>query len=223
MKKHDYWKPVLLLALVVAIIALSSKLELGKQVKIVQEWVEQQGHWAPLFYILIYAGATVAALPGFALTIPAGPLFGPVFGTIYVSIGSTLGASLAFLVARYFARGAVARWLSKSEKFKQLDKMTEEHGPIIVAITRLVPIFTFNLLNYGLGLTRVRFWTYVFWSWLCMLPMTVVYVAGAAGVTEAITEGRVPWVLIVVVALAVVILTLLLRHARRELRKRQGD
>jgi len=147
--------------------------------------------------------------------VAAGALFGSILGVISVSIASTLGASLAFLVARYFARDAVARWLSANEKFRRLDKMTEEHGAIIVALTRLVPIFPFNLLNYGFGLTRVRFWTYVFWSWLCMLPGTVLYVVGADAVIQAITEGKVPWALLGVILAFVVLLTFLVRHARR--------
>ena len=125
-------------------------------------------------------------------------MFGSFIGTIAVSIGSTLGAALAFLVARYFARASIEGWLGKNEKFKNLDQMTEDFGPVIVAITRLVPIFPFNLLNYGFGLTKVPFLTYVFYSWLCMLPMTVVFVVGSDAVFTAVREGRVPWALIVV-------------------------
>ncbi|MDP6380445.1 MAG: TVP38/TMEM64 family protein, partial [Phycisphaerae bacterium] len=208
-----WWKPLVLLAAVIAIVVLSWALNMGEQLQRVKDWVAAQGRWAPVLYILVYIGATVAALPGIALTVPAGALFGPILGTVYVSIASTVGASLSFLLARYLARGAVVRWLSSKEKFRQLDRMSEDHGPIIVALTRLVPIFPFNLLNYGFGLTRVRFWTYVFWSWLCMLPFTVVLVVTGAGVTQAITEKRVPWILVLAVALSAVILTLLVRHA----------
>jgi uncharacterized membrane protein YdjX (TVP38/TMEM64 family) len=67
--------------------------------------------------------------------------------------------------------------------------MTERHGAIIVAITRLVPIFPFNLLNYGFGLTRVRFGTYLLWSFLCMLPGIALYVVGADALTRGLAEG----------------------------------
>jgi uncharacterized membrane protein YdjX (TVP38/TMEM64 family) len=134
-----------------------------------------------------------------------------------VSIASTLGASLAFLVARYFARDAIARWLSKKKTFRKLDEMTEKRGATIVALTRLVPVFPFNLLNYGFGLTRVPFWTYVFWSWLCMLPVTIVYVVGTDAVTRAITQGEIPWSLVIGVAVAAVLLTFLVRLAKAKL------
>jgi uncharacterized membrane protein YdjX (TVP38/TMEM64 family) len=171
----------------------------------------------------MYAAAVVAALPGSALTVAAGALFGSVLGVIVVSIASTLGAALSFLVARYFARGAVAGWLSDKEKFRRLDRMTEEQGAIIVALTRLVPIFPFNLLNYGFGLTRVPFWTYVFWSWLCMLPGTVLYVVGADVVTKAVVQGEVPWLLVGALVAAAAVLAVLVRQARRKLQDRETN
>jgi uncharacterized membrane protein YdjX (TVP38/TMEM64 family) len=158
--------------------------------------------------------------PGSALTVAAGALFGSLPGILIVSLAATLGASLAFLIARYFARESVARWLSRNDKFRRLDETTKRHGAIIVALTRLVPIFPFNLLNYGFGLTRVSFRTYVFWSWLCMLPGTVLYVVGADAFTKGLSHGRIPWVLVIVLAVAVIMLTFLVRYARRALSHR---
>ena len=116
--------------------------------------------------------------PGSALTAVAGGLFGSVVGTVAVSAGATIGAALAFLVARYLARSSVEKWLEGNQKFQRLDRLTERQGAVMVAITRLVPLFPFNLLNFGFGLTRVPFWTYLIFSWLCMLPGTILYVVG---------------------------------------------
>jgi uncharacterized membrane protein YdjX (TVP38/TMEM64 family) len=79
----------------------------------------------------------------------------------------------------------------------------------------LHPLFPFNLLNYGFGLTRVPFWTYVFWSWLCMLPGTALYVVGADAVARGLAQGRVPWGLIGALAGVAVILFFLVRAARQ--------
>ena len=138
-------------------------------------------------------------------------------------MASTLGAALAFAVARWFARDSVTRWLGDNERFAALDRMTAEHGAIMVAITRLVPIFPFTLLNYGFGLTGVRFGTYVLWSWLCMLPGTILYVVGADAVTKGLAEGRVPWSLVGVVVAVAVGLTLVVRRARRSLQNTEPD
>ncbi len=220
-RTKGWWKPVLLLVLVVGVLMLASTFDIGERIAQLRDWIDSLGALGLLVYILIYIIAVVTAIPGSPITVLAGALFGSVIGVIVVSIGSTIGAGLAFLVGRYFARDAVARWLKDKEKFKKLDRLTEEHGSIIVAITRLVPVFPFNVLNYGFGLTRVKFWTYVFWSWLCMLPGTILYVVGADAVTKGLAQGRVPWPLIGVVAIVIIILTLLVRQARKKLNQKE--
>jgi len=221
-KKSGKWRPIVLITAVVAILVVARIFGLHEYIADLRDWIDGLGPWGPFVFVLIYIAAAVAALPGSALTVGAGALFGSVMGVIITSIASTLGASAAFLVGRYFAREAVADWLKDKEKFQKLDRMTEEHGAIIVALTRLVPIFPFNLLNYGFGLTRVRFWTYVFWSWLCMLPGTVLYVVGADAIVKGVTTGEVPWVLIGVVAATFVVLTFIVRFARKKLSEK-GD
>jgi uncharacterized membrane protein YdjX (TVP38/TMEM64 family) len=222
-KVQGLWRPIALLAVIVAIIIMARLLGLGERLGDLRRWILSLGAWGPAVFLLLYAVAVVVALPGSALTVAAGALFGSVLGIIVVSIASTLGASLAFLVSRYFARGAVAQWLSDKEKFQKLDRMTEEHGAIMVALTRLVPLFPFNILNYGFGLTRVRFWTYVFWSWLCMLPGTVLYVVGADTVTKAVVQGQVPWTPLVILLLAAIVLALLVRFARAKLKAKEAQ
>jgi uncharacterized membrane protein YdjX (TVP38/TMEM64 family) len=211
------WRPISLLVAVAAIIVLSYVFGIGEKLGALREWIHSLGALGPLVFILIYIGAVIAALPGSAITIIAGAIFGSVWGVIVVSIASTLGASLAFLIGRYFAREATAKWLSKREKFQKLDDLAEKHGAIIVALVRIVPIFPFNFVNYGFGLTRVRFWTYVFWSWICMLPGTILYVVGTDALTRAVIQKRVPWTLIGVMVVVGVILVALVRIARRRL------
>jgi uncharacterized membrane protein YdjX (TVP38/TMEM64 family) len=214
------WKPILLITVVVAVIILARIFNIGVYLGSLHDWIKGLGPWGLVVFILIYASAVVAALPGSPLTVLAGAIFGTVTGTIVVSIASTLGATLAFLVSRYFARKAVEEWLSRRESFRRLDEMTEKQGWVIVALTRLVPIFPFNLLNYGFGLTRIGFWTYVFWSWLCMLPMTVVFVAGTDAVIQAITSGEIPWKLVGGVLLLLFVILIFVRLARRKLRSK---
>lgn len=222
-KVQGLWRPIALIAVIVAMLIAARVFGIGEHIGALHEWIQGLGSLGPVVFVLLYAVAVVAALPGSALTLAAGALFGSVQGVIVVSIASTMGASLSFLVGRYFARGAVANWLSDKEKFQKLDRLTEQQGAIIVAITRLVPIFPFNLLNYGFGLTRVPFWTYVFWSWLCMLPGTVLYVIGADVLTKAVVEGEVPWPLVAALVATAAILTVIVRQARRRLQERETD
>lgn len=212
------WRPIILLAAVVAVMALAYFFEVGAKIRALQDWIQGFGAWGPVVFVAIYAGATVVALPGVALSALAGGLFGSVVGTIAVSIGSTLGAALAFLAARYFARSSVEAWLAGTPRFQRLDHMVERQGAVVVAITRLVPLFPFNLLNFGFGLTKVPFWTYLLYSWLCMLPGTILYVVGFDALFTGLKEGRVPWVLIAVVAVMALLLVVVVRKARQRLR-----
>ena len=222
-KTQGIWRPIAPIAALVAMLIAARMFGLGDRLGVLRDWIQTLGPLGPVVFIVLYALAVVAALPGSALTVAAGALFGSVLGVVVVSVASTLGASLAFLVGRYFARGAVAGWLSDKETFQRLDRLTEEQGAVIVAVTRLAPIFPFNLLNYGFGLTRVSFWTYVFWSWLCMLPGTVLYVVGADAVSKGLTEGEVPWALIGVVAATAAILAVIVRRARRKLQDKESN
>jgi len=214
------WRPALLLAVITGLFVIGLHFNIGGRIGQAREWVASLGAFGPFVFGLIYALAVVAAVPASAMTVAAGALFGTLTGVVIVSISATAGAALAFLAARYVARDAVKKWLSGNETFERLDRMTDEHGAVIVALTRLVPLFPFNLLNYGFGLTRVRFRTYVFWSWLCMIPGTVLYVAGTDAVVRALKEGRAPWTVIAVFAVSLIVLVLLVRYAKKKLKGR---
>ncbi|MBZ0257299.1 TVP38/TMEM64 family protein [bacterium] len=217
--KKFLFKPVLLLTAVIFGAWALKALGAGAWLESAQSWIESLGFWGPVVYVLLYIAATVACFPGSIVTIMGGALFGSVLGTILVSIASTTGAAICFLIARYVARDSIKVWLEGNERFQTLDRLTEREGDLIVMFTRLVPLFPFNLLNYGFGLTRVRFATYVFYSWLCMLPFTIVYVVGSDAVVQAVKEGGVPWALIVVIAIVLVIVAAIVRKAKQRFAK----
>ena len=214
-------RPLLLVVFVVGLLVVAHVFGLGERLGELRDWIGSLGPLGPFVYVGLYVIAVVAAIPGAAITLVAGALFGSVLGTVVVSVASVTGATLAFLISRYFARQVVADWLSRSEKFSKLDSMTERYGAIMVAITRLVPLFPFNLLNYGFGLTRVRLSTYVFWSWLCMLPGTVLYVAGGDALTTALAEGRVPWGLVALVVGVLALTLVLAQYTGKYLKKKE--
>lgn len=139
-------------------------------------WILGLGSTAPLVFIPSYVVACVLFIPGSILTLSAGFVFGVVRGSIYVSIAATLGATVAFLIGRYVARQWVAVRLASYPKFKAVDEAVAHEGWKIVALTRLSPLFPFNLLNYAFGLTNVRVRDYVVASWAGTLPGTIVYV-----------------------------------------------
>ena len=211
------WRPLILVILLLAVIILLRLSGVADKLTHVRQWINGLGSWEPLAFVLIYILAVVLALPGSAITIAGAALFGSLLGVVLVSIASTTGASICFLISRYLARDFILRKFGQNEKFLKLDRLTEEHGAIVVAITRLIPLFPFNVLNYGFGLTAVRFRTYLFWSWLCMLPGTILYVVGTDVILSGVSEGKIPWLLVLVLLLAAVILALLVYWARKKL------
>ena len=138
-----------------------------------EQWVQGAGTAGPIVFMLLYALGTVFFLPGSVLTLAGGALFGPVLGTFLNLTGATLGATLAFLVARYLA----SHWVEQKSggRLKQLKEGVEGEGWRFVAFVRLVPLFPFNLLNYALGLTRIKLSHYIIASYICMLPGALAY------------------------------------------------
>ena len=153
-------------------------------------WVEGLGVWGPVAFILGYIAATVAFVPGLILTLAAGALFGLARGVAYVFIAATLGSAAAFLLARYVARRAIERRIEGNRKFSAINRAVAGQGFRIVFLLRLSPVFPFNLLNYALGLTRVRFADYVLAS-IGMIPGTFLYVyyGGVIGEVAALAGG----------------------------------
>lgn len=138
-------------------------------------WIDSLGAIGAIAFIGIYIIATVAFLPGSVLTLGAGVVFGVWLGALYVFIGATLGATVAFLVGRYLARNWVANKIANNDKFNAIDRAVGKEGLKIVLLTRLSPIFPFNLLNYAFGLTGVSIRDYIIGS-LGMIPGTLMYV-----------------------------------------------
>jgi len=175
------YKTVLWVAVVVAVITGTVLLPVKDWLIGALEWTQGLGIWGPVFVVAFYVVACVFLLPGSILTLGAGFLFKLVVGAITVSIGSTLGACAAFWVGRTVARNWIAGKVAQNEKFAAIDEAVARQGFKIVLLTRLSPVFPFNVLNYAFGLTKISFWKYVLGSWIGMIPGTLMYVYFGAG------------------------------------------
>lgn len=193
-------------------------LGLEREIPTVRAWIATQGMLAPLLFIVVYATAVTLFVPGTLMSLSGAALFGPAVGVAVVSVGGTLGATLAFLVSRYVAREPVSRWMSRSRRFEWLQDQTRVHGASIVAITRLLPVIPANLLHYAFGITSVPLGVYVFWSWACMLPGTILYIVGLEALHEMAVTHRVPWPMVGVFAASALLLVALVKWARRAAR-----
>lgn len=151
-------------------------------------WVAGFGLLAPLVFTVGRAVGAVFFIPGSLMAIAAGVLFGPVWGAAYNLLASTLGAVLAFLVARYVASEWVERKLGG--RTKRLVEGVEAEGWRFVAFVRLVPLFPYNVLNYALGLTRIKLSHFTLASLVCMIPGDIAYVYIGYASREALSGNE---------------------------------
>lgn len=199
-----------------------------------REWLIQSTDWAQAHpriawagFILAYILAAVFMVPGSILTLAAGVLFGVALGVALVSLAATLGACCAFLVGRFLARDWVESRLEAMPRFRALDRAVARRGWLIVLLARLSVVIPYNLLNYALGLTNVRFGAYLFGTLVGMLPaiFLYVYLGSVAGSLASLEQTGAPMIpqslfiagLIVTALLILLIARLTARALRSEL------
>ncbi|MBW2093762.1 MAG: TVP38/TMEM64 family protein [Deltaproteobacteria bacterium] len=130
------------------------------------------GIWAPLIYMLVYAAGVCVFLPGTLLTALGAAIFGPYKGFVYVWIGAMVGASVAFFIGRTLGREFAASLIG--DRLKKYDDAIERNGFATVLYLRLV-YFPFTPMNFGMGLTKVRFRDYLFGTGLGIIVGTFIF------------------------------------------------
>lgn len=223
-------KAAFLVAIAAGLVLAARVFDLQQGFRDVLAWIEDAGPIGPVVFFGLYVMACVFMLPGSILTMGAGAVFGVVNGLMLVSLSSTVGATAAFLVGRYLARERVTLRVTGNPTFRAIDEAVASEGWKIVGLTRLSPVFPFNLLNYAFGLTRVSLRDYVLASWIGMIPGTAMYVylgslAGSLAELGTTAAGRTrtaaEWGLYAVGLIATMAVTVVItRIARRALKRR---
>ena len=176
-RKFTTWlKVALLVAFLAAGVYYFRCTEQGREItpEFVLDNIESHGPvTARLIYVAVYIVGTVALLPGTVLSFAGAVLFGPYEGTLYTWVGATIGATLACLMARVLGRDFVERLFGG--RFAAFDQHIREHGFTGLLIIRLLPLFPFNAVNFGCGLTGIRLRDYVLATALGIVPGTFVY------------------------------------------------
>jgi uncharacterized membrane protein YdjX (TVP38/TMEM64 family) len=177
-----------------AVVAALVLLPVNQWLLALVERIQGMGPLGAAVFVVAYVAATVLLLPGSILTLGAGFAYGPVYGTLLVMLASNLGANAAFLLGRTVLRERVSRRIAGDARFSAVDAAVGAQGFRVVLLLRLSPLFPFNLLNYALGLTRVRQRDYALASLLGMFPGTLLYVYLGSLVTSVsqLTSGQRP-------------------------------
>ncbi|KAB3535319.1 TVP38/TMEM64 family protein [Alkaliphilus pronyensis] len=155
-----------------------------------QKLIEDAGSLGYVIYILIFIAAAVFSLPASVITISGGIVFGPVLGAILALAGATAGAIAAFLVSRYIARDFIVDKFGKNAIFKKIESGVEKNGKDFLILTRLVPVFPYNIQNYAYGVTNIELATYSIITLITMAPGAFVYAYMAGEIAQnGITTG----------------------------------
>ncbi len=222
-KKRGLAKLLIFLAFIAVVFAAVRTADLSQYLEqeTLRSWIASYGALAPIIYMLVYAVAPALFLPGLPITIAGGILFGPLWGVIYTIIGATTGACVAFLVSRYLAREWIEGQL-KSPRWKRLDRGVEKHGWKVVAFTRLIPLFPFNLLNYAFGLTKIGFRQYAVLTFLCMLPGCIAFIVFSSSLLDLI-RGKVSLAFIIGLVLVVLVSMFPILYRRYKAKRGEDD
>ena len=203
---------ILLIVILNYIFDWSSYISTAENLEFMKRIVQNNLPLAILLYmVLTVVGCVVLALPGVTFAILSGLLFGPVIGTICCSLATTIGAVLAFIAGRFFLKDSIGPVVAKNRILKKwLFDDTGCNELFVLMITRLVPVFPFNLQNFAYGITDIRFSTYAIGSLIFMLPGTAMYTVGTAGLADK--ENRLLYIgIAVVLAVVVTIIGMILK------------
>jgi uncharacterized membrane protein YdjX (TVP38/TMEM64 family)/Fe-S oxidoreductase len=222
-KKVGLMKRILLLFLIIAAIFAIRFTGATRYLEqnALRELIQGYGTLAPVIYMIVYTVAPALFLPGLPITIVGGILFGPFRGVIYTITGATAGACVAFLVSRYIARDWIQKKLM-SPRWRRLDEGVEKHGWKIVAFTRLIPLFPFNLLNYAFGLTKIKFLHYTITTFICMLPACIAFIVFSSSFPDLL-KGKISPTLIIGFGLIVLVSLIPLFYRKYKAKKGLTD
>lgn len=217
MNKNNIIKISLFIAIIILVILLNNHYRWSdyisdtKNLDFIKQMVKDNILLAMSIYmILTIVGCVVLAIPGVTFAVFAGILFGPVLGIFACLIATTLGAAMAFLVGRFFLKDMIKPMLEKNKILKKLlFSDNDKSDLIILMITRMVPIFPYNLQNFAYGITDIGFWKYTIYTFIFMFPGVSFFTIGSAGLTAGANKWKyfiIAGVLAIVVTIAGIII-----------------
>lgn len=197
--KTKYIKLIIFIALVIIILILNHNYKLYEKINNLDNFkfmINENIIKASIIYVIITAiGSSVLALPGVTFALFSGILFGPILGIILCSISATMSASISFIISRFFLKDSVKPLI---EKNKYLNKILFEDGNknaiMLLMITRLVPLFPYNIQNFAYGITDISFTLYTIYTFIFMLPGISLFTIASAGIISK--ENRILYFLI---------------------------
>ncbi len=169
-------KILILLALVFGAYVLLDQVDIAEMLNPnhLVDYLETTGNWAPLIFMGMMALAVVISpIPSVPLDLAAGIAFGPLLGTAYAVIGAEIGALISFMIGRMLGREVVSKLLRTKIVF--CEKCADHHLATVVLLARLIPVFSFDLVSYGAGMTKMSIKAFALATFFGMIPPTFAF------------------------------------------------
>jgi uncharacterized membrane protein YdjX (TVP38/TMEM64 family) len=190
--------------------------------------LSQLGAWGPVLFVLLYVAAAVTLAPAFFLTVAAGAMFGVWRGSLIVFIGASLGASAVYLLGVPMSRSRLMARLTRDRRVAAVRDAVRGEGAWVMFLLRLSPLVPFNVLNYALALSGVRYWDFAI-ALIGMIPAIIMYtyygkvVGDVAALAAGVAPPRGPeyYALLVVGLIAIFVSTTMITRAARRAVQRQ--
>ena len=156
-------------------ISFSGFADLVTHFRHLQSLIQHSGPLGWTLYVALFIVATLCLIPGSILVMVGGVVFGPVWGTLLSLCAATVASALSFLLARWLGRDLLLKYVGHTATFQAIEKGIAQSGSDFLILTRLVPLFPYNIQNYAYGLTAIRFWPFTLISAVTTLPGLVIY------------------------------------------------
>jgi uncharacterized membrane protein YdjX (TVP38/TMEM64 family) len=142
----------------------------------IAEYIRSLGGWGLAAAVGLMILHSFVPFPAEILAMANGMVYGPFWGTAVTWVGAMLGAYASFSLTRFLGRPFVKRIVDQ-EKLDKVDKWTKNRGSVPLLLSRLIPVISFNLINYAAGLTPISWWTFTWTTGIGILPMTILMAA----------------------------------------------
>ncbi len=190
--------------------------------------LSELGAWGPVLFILLYVAAAVTLAPAFFLTVAAGAMFGVWRGSLIVFIGASLGASAVYVLGVPMSRSRLMARLTRDRRVAAVRDAVRGEGAWVMFLLRLSPLVPFNILNYALALSGVRYSDFAI-ALIGMIPAIIMYtyygkvVGDVAALAAGVAPPRGPeyYALLIVGLIAIIVSTTMITRAARRAVERQ--
>lgn len=162
----------LILLIISFIVYKIYKMDIG--VNEIKDYIESFGKMGSIIYIVMFSLVPLTLFPDSVLAIAGGLIFGLFNGYIYTTIGALIGGTLSFYISRKLGRNVVKKFTK--EKLDKVEEMINEKGFFIVFMLRLIPLFPFDVISYGAGLTSIKYKDFILATLFGTIPGILVFV-----------------------------------------------